>query len=166
MLHMAISTHSSSDASNGKTNSSAVGQRQDGRLKMLSFQYSGPPFSEQEFTGTLFVSYPISIPLSCCISLHDIIPDIVYDIVYDFIKRMMLLVQDCVCVVAPYTFSIEPLEDFDPIGDSDVTGGGDVWNARPLLFFTCTLCPTGLMGDTTSHKDVSLVFFNTFDPSV
>jgi hypothetical protein len=36
--------------------------------------------------------------------------------------------------------------------------------ARPLLFFTCTLCPNGLMGDTTSHKDVSLVFFNTFEP--
>jgi hypothetical protein len=36
----------------------------------------------------------------------------------------------------------------------------------PLLFFTCTVCPTGHMGDTTSHKDVSLVFFtvNTFEP--
>ncbi len=77
---------------------------------------------------------------------------------------MMLLVQDCICVVAPYPFRIEPLEDFDPIGNSDVTGGGDVWYVRPLLFFTCTGCPTGHMGDTTSHKDVSLVFFNTFEP--
>ncbi len=34
----------------------------------------------------------------------------------------------------------------------------------PLLFFTCTVCPTGHMGDTTSHKAVSLVFFNTFEP--
>ncbi len=33
----------------------------------------------------------------------------------------------------------------------------------PLLFFTCTGCPTGHMGDTTSHKDVFLVFFDTFD---
>ena len=71
-------------------------------------------------------------------------------------KLMLLLVQDCVCVVAPYPFRIEPLEDFDPIGDLDVTGGGDLWYARPLLFFTCTVCPTGHMGDTTSHKDVSL----------
>jgi hypothetical protein len=75
--------------------------------------------------------------------LHDIVPDIVYDIVYDIIlddiKLMMLLVQDCVCVIAPYPFRIEPLEDFDPIGDLDVTGGGDVWYARPLLFFTCTV---------------------------
>jgi hypothetical protein len=35
---------------------------------------------------------------------------------------------------------------------------------EPLLLFTCTVCPTGHMGDTTSHKDVSLVFFNTFEP--
>ncbi len=77
---------------------------------------------------------------------------------------MMLLVQDCVCVVAPYPFRIERLEDFDPIGDFDVTGEGDVWYARSLFFFTCTLCPTCRMGDTTSHKDVSLVFFNTFEP--
>jgi hypothetical protein len=77
---------------------------------------------------------------------------------------MTLLVQDCVCVVAPYPFRIEPLEDFDPIGDLDVTGVGDVWYARPLLFFTCTVCLTGHMDNTTSHKDVSLVFFNTFEP--
>ncbi len=60
----------------------------------------------------------------------DIVPDIVYDIVYDIdlnaINLMMLLVQDFVCVVAPYPFRIEPLEDFDPMGDLDVTGGGDV----------------------------------------
>ena len=79
-------------------------------------------------------------------------------------KLMLLLVQDCVCVVAPYPFRIEPLEEFDPIGDLDVTGGGDLWYARPLLFFTCTVCPTGHMGDGTSHKDVSLVFFSTFEP--
>ncbi len=47
--------------------------------------------------------------------------------ILDDIKLMLLLVQDCVCVVASYPFSIEPLEDFDPIGDLDVTGGGDVW---------------------------------------
>ncbi len=57
-------------------------------------------------------------------------------IVLDDIKLMLLLVQDCVCGVAPYLFRIEPLEDFDPIGDLDVTGGGDLWYARPLLFFT------------------------------
>jgi hypothetical protein len=49
--------------------------------------------------------------------------DSVYDIILDDIKLMLLLVQDCVCGVAPYPFRIEPLEDFDPIGDLDVTGG-------------------------------------------
>jgi hypothetical protein len=100
--------------------------------------------------------------------LHDIVRDIVNDIVYniilDDIKLMMLLVQDCVCVVAPYPFRIELLEDFDPIVDLDVTGGGDVWYAWPIIFFTCTVSPTGHMGDTTSYKDVSLVFFNTVEP--
>ena len=82
-----------------------------------------------------------------------------YDIGLESLKLMMLLVQDCVCDDTSYPFMIELLEDFDPIGDLDVTGG-DVWYARPLFFFPCTVCPTGHMGDTTLHKDVSLVFLN------
>ena len=39
-------------------------------------------------------------------------------------KLIMFLLQDCVCVVAPHSFRIEPLEEFDPIGDFDVSGGG------------------------------------------
>ena len=66
--------------------------------------------------------------------------------------------------MAPYPFRVEPLEDYDPVGDFDITGGGYVWYARPLLFFTCTLCPTGGKGDTRTHKDVSLVFFSAFEP--
>ena len=46
----------------------------------------------------------------------------------------------------------------------DITGGGDVWYARPLLFFNCTLCPTGRMAATNEHLAVSLVFFSTFEP--
>jgi hypothetical protein len=30
------------------------------------------------------------------------------------------------CLVAPYPFRLEPLEDFDPLVDFDMTGGGDV----------------------------------------
>jgi hypothetical protein len=69
-----------------------------------------------------------------------------------------------VCLVAPYPFRVEPLEDFDHVADMDITGGGDVWYARPQLFFNCTLCPTGRMHDDTAHRDVSLVFFSTFEP--
>ena len=68
------------------------------------------------------------------------------------------------CLVAPYPFRVEPLEDFDHVADMDITGGGDVWYARPLLFFKCTLCPTGRVHDTTTHMVFSLVFFSTFEP--
>ena len=72
--------------------------------------------------------------------IYDIVYNIVYDIILDDIKLMLLLVQDCVCVVAPYPFRIEPLEDFDPIGDLDVTGGGDlslVCEASSFLYLYC-----------------------------
>jgi hypothetical protein len=41
-----------------------------------------------------------------------------------------------------------------------------VWYARPQLFFNCTLCPTGDKGSAYSglHKEVSLVYFSTFEP--
>ncbi len=40
--------------------------------------------------------------------------------------------------------SLNVTTDFDLQGD----GGSDglVWHARPLLFFSCTLCPTGAKG--------------------
>ncbi len=47
---------------------------------------------------------------------------------------------------------------------SSVTGGDDVWFARPQLFFSCSLCPTGHMEDKSSHWEVSLVFFSRFEP--
>jgi hypothetical protein len=59
---------------------------------------------------------------------------------------------------------MEPLEDFDPLTDFDMTGGDDVWFARPQLFFSCSLCPTGQTEDKYSHREVSLVFFSTFEP--
>ena len=66
--------------------------------------------------------------------------------------------------MAPYPFRLEPLEDFDPLVDFDMTGGDDVWFARPQLFFTCSLCPTGRSQDKSSHREVLLVFFSTFEP--
>ena len=72
--------------------------------------------------------------------------------------------QDTLCLVAPYLFRLEPLADFDPLTDFDMTGGDDVWFARPQLFFSCSLCPTGQMEDKASHVEVSLVFYSTFEP--
>ena len=72
--------------------------------------------------------------------------------------------QNCVCLVAPYLFGLERLDEFDHVGDFDITGGDDVWYARHQVLFNCTLCPTGAIDDSGSHKHVSLVFFSTFEP--
>jgi hypothetical protein len=45
-----------------------------------------------------------------------------------------------------------------------MTGGDGVWFARQQLFFSCSLCSTGRWQDTSSHREVSLVFFSTFEP--
>jgi hypothetical protein len=78
---------------------------------------------------------------------------------------LLLLWQDTLCLVALYPFRMEPLEDFDPLTDFDMTGGDDVWFARPQLLFSCSLCPTGQTEDKYSDREVSLVFFSTFEPS-
>jgi hypothetical protein len=59
---------------------------------------------------------------------------------------------------------MEPLGDFNVMQDFDITWSGDVWYARPQLFFKCTLCPTGEMGFPRQHKEYSLFFFSTFEP--
>ena len=74
--------------------------------------------------------------------------------------------QDCVVVLAPYPNNPNPVESFNVKADFDLTGDGLVWYARPQLFFNCTLCPTGLKASmhSRSHKEVSLVYFSTFEP--
>jgi hypothetical protein len=69
-----------------------------------------------------------------------------------------------VCLVAPHPFLDEPLDEFNVTSDFDITGAGDIWYARQQLFFKCTLCPTGEMGNTRRHKGFSLVLFSTFEP--
>ena len=96
----------------------------------------------------------ISDPISYLIS---------YPISYT-IFNMLFCFQDCVCLVAPLPFRSEPLDEFNVSRDFDITGAGEVWYARPQLFFRCTLCPTGAMGDSRTYKEFSLVFFNTFEP--
>ncbi len=79
---------------------------------------------------------------------------------------LVLCGKDCVFLVAPYPFRVEPMEEFDHIADMDIAGpgGGDFWYARLLLFSNCTLCPTRRMAATNEHMAVSLVFFSTFEP--
>ncbi len=72
--------------------------------------------------------------------------------------------QDCVVVLAPYPNNPHPVESFNIKIDFDLQGDGLVWYARPQLFFHCTLCPAGAKGDRGTHKEVSLVYFSTFEP--
>ncbi len=67
------------------------------------------------------------------------------------------------CLAHP--FLNEPLDEFNVTRDFDITVTGDVWYARPQLFFKCTLYPTGEMGNTRGHNEFSLVFFSTFEPT-
>ena len=69
--------------------------------------------------------------------------------------------QDCVCLIVPFPFNDQPPELFNPATDFDMSGAGKIWYAR---FFTCLVCPRGQKADKTSHRKLSLVFFNTFDP--
>jgi len=85
------------------------------------------------------ISYMISYMISCC-------------------------EQDVVVVLAPYPNNPNPVESFNVKTDFDLQGDGLVWYARPQLFFNCTLCPTGAKGYSGSHKEVSLVYFSTFEP--
>ena len=45
-----------------------------------------------------------------------------------------------------------------------MTRDGKIWYARPQLFVSCLVCPHGQKANVTSHRTLSLVFFNTFDP--
>jgi hypothetical protein len=74
--------------------------------------------------------------------------------------------REGVVVLAPYPNNPNPVESFNIKTDFDLSGAGLVWYARPQLFFNCTLCPTGLKASVQggSHKEVSLVYFSTFEP--
>ena len=74
--------------------------------------------------------------------------------------------QDCVVVLAPFPNNPNPVQSFNVKTDFVLQGDGLVcqWYARPQLFFNCTLCPTGAKGCSASQKEVSLVYFSTFEP--
>ena len=76
------------------------------------------------------------------------------------------LAQEVVVVLAPFPNNPNPVAEFDVVRDFDLNGDGLVWYARPQLFFNCTLCSRGCQGPEYSadHKEVSLVYFSTFEP--
>ena len=68
------------------------------------------------------------------------------------------------CLIVPFPFNDQQPKLFNPATDFDMSGAGKIWYAQPQLFFTCLVCPRGQKTETSSHRKLSLVFFNTFDP--
>jgi hypothetical protein len=88
--------------------------------------------------------------------------DIIYDIVCDIRYDILLWAGFCgVTGALPQQF--EPCGFIQRHNRFWLAGGRHV---RPQLFFNCTLCPTGAKGPgfSVSHKEVSLVYFSTFEP--
>ena len=67
-------------------------------------------------------------------------------------------------MVAPRPYNPNGPETFDLSSDFDMSGANLLWYARLQLLFRCTLCPTGALQDRKAYKEVSLVFFITFEP--
>jgi hypothetical protein len=74
--------------------------------------------------------------------------------------------QDCVVLLAPYPNNPKPVDSLNATTDFDLQGDGLVWYARPQLFFNCTMCLIGAKGPGFSafQKEVSLLYFSTFEP--
>jgi len=68
--------------------------------------------------------------------------------------------QDCVCLIALFSYNDQVPELFDINQDFDLTGNGTVWYARPQLFFSCMVCPRGHKETAALHmkKAVSGIF--------
>ena len=118
------------------------------------------------------ISCMISYMISCMISCHRlqilcVSCNMISCMISHMISHMIsCCVQDCVVLLAPYPNNPNQVESFNIKTDFDLKGDGLVWYARPQLFFNCTLCPTGAKESmySASHKEVSLVYFSTFEP--
>ncbi len=67
--------------------------------------------------------------------INDITTNGIYEIEHDIVYIVLFCMQDCVCLVAPYPFRSDPLDEFNAIRDFYITGAADVWYALQQLFF-------------------------------
>jgi hypothetical protein len=106
-------------------------------------------------------------PSHTCVSC-DMISYMIHDMISDKINDILLCPGLCgvTVLLVPYPNNPNPVESFNIKTNINLQGGSLVWYACPLRFFDCTLCPTGGKGSgySASHKEVSLVYFNTFEP--
>ena len=64
-------------------------------------------------------------------------------------------------MIVPYPNNPDPANQFDFATDMDLSSEGLLW---PQLFFNCTVACTSRLRDTTSHRQLALVFFSTLEP--
>ena len=69
-----------------------------------------------------------------------------------------------VVLVAPQPYNPAQADSFDFRTEMDWSSGGLLSYAQPQLFFQCTVCPTGSLRLPRQHKELTLVFFSTFEP--
>lgn len=81
-----------------------------------------------------------------------------------YMNHSHFLLQDCVCLIAPFPYNPNLPTDFDLQRDFDMSGENLLWYGKLQLLFRCTLCPTGAQKNVRRHQEVSLAFFSTFEP--
>jgi hypothetical protein len=58
-----------------------------------------------------------------------------YTIHFYLLPEFTVARYDTLCLVAPYPFRLEPLDEFDPLCDFEMTGGDDVWFCLTTIVF-------------------------------
>ncbi len=76
--------------------------------------------------------------------------------------------QDCVVILVPFPNNRNPVQSFNVKTDFDLQGDGldQVWCGMHALNSCSTVpcVPQAPSGSGDSHKEVSLVYFSTFEP--
>jgi hypothetical protein len=105
-----------------------------------------------------------------CNMLYTNIHSMLCNTIHTVLPSLTQLLQDFVCLIAPYPNNPNPADQFDFATDMELSGEGLLWYARPQLFsgshgpFCCTVARMGSLRDTASHQQLALVFFSTFEP--
>ncbi len=101
-----------------------------------------------------------------CLTSHRLW-DIMCHVIYEIMGNIGLG-QDVVVILALFPNNPNPVAELNVVRNFDLNGDSLVWYARSQLFFNCTLCTVcsrccQSQGYLADHKEVSLVYFSTFE---